>query len=161
MADDSDPPRKFFQLKPKEFDAVNQHAPRQPAAPGETGPQDPGPNAADHGRIDVRDLFKQAHTPGKTAARNKLAGANDVHAMLADNHARADAAGLNRVEHRPRRASRRQRDYWLLMVAFNAFFGIAAFSLGRNPMTLAYGLGGMILVSLGLTWIMWFVMDDY
>jgi hypothetical protein len=47
------------------------------------------------------------------------------------------------------------------MVAFNAFFGMTVFVVGRNPMTLAYGLGGMILVSIGLTWIMWFVMDDY
>lgn len=36
-----------------------------------------------------------------------------------------------------------------------------AFGPYRNPMTLAYGIGGMIVFTLGLTWVMWFVMDDY
>ena len=161
MPDDSDPPRKFYQFKPKQFDAVNEHASQPPSPPDATSVPDPGPSELNQGRIDVRDLFKQANTAGPALSARKRQDANDVHALLAVNHARADSAGLNQVARTPRRASRRKRDYWLLMVVFNAFFGFVVFGPYRNPMTFVYGLAGIILVSLGLTWIMWFVMDDY
>jgi hypothetical protein len=161
MPDESDPPRKFYQLKPKDFEAVNVHAPPPPSVAGETSAPDPGPSEINQGRIDVRDLFKQANRPGPALSRKKRAEANQVHALLAANHARANAAGLNQVEPRARRPSRRKRDYWLILVSANAFFAFVAFGPYRNPMTFVYGLAGMILVSLGLTWVMWFVMDDY
>ena len=57
--------------------------------------------------------------------------------------------------------SRRKRDYWFLLVAGNLLV-IAMTSLsGYNPASMIFCLGGLVLVSLGLTWIMWFVMDDY
>ncbi len=33
--------------------------------------------------------------------------------------------------------------------------------LAKNVVTLVCGGSGMIFYSLGLTWVMWFVMDDY
>jgi hypothetical protein len=161
MPDESDPPRKFYQLKPKEFDSVNAHPPQSPPAAGDPGTPDPGPSEINHGRIDVKDLFKHASTPGRALSRKERAEANEVHAVLAANHARANAAGLNEVSLRPRRASRRKRDYWLLLIPVNAFFAFVAFGPYRNPMTFIYGLAGMVLFSIGLTWAMWFVMDDY
>lgn len=161
MPEDSDPPRKFYQLKPKEFDALNAHVPSSPSASEDLGVPDPGPSEINHGRIDVRELVKQAHRPGRALSRKERAEANEVHAVLAANHARANAAGLNQVAPRPRRPSRRKRDYWLLLVSLNACFAFVAFGPFRNPMTFVYGLAGMILFSVGLTWVMWFVMDDY
>lgn len=161
MADDPDPPRKFYQLKPKEFDVVNEHAPQSPPPSSELAAKDSGPSEINQGRIDVRDLFKQASTPGPALASQPRAKANEVHAILAANHAHATAAGLNEVSHRPRPRSRRKRDYWLFMILLNAIFAFVAFGPFRNPVTFVYGLAGMVLFSAGFTWVMWFVMDDY
>lgn len=161
MADDPDPPRKFYQLKPKEFDVVNEHAPQSPPPSSELAAKDSGPSEINQGRIDVRDLFKQAATPGPALAQQQRAKANEVHAILAANVARANAAGLNEVAPRPRRPSRRKRDYWLCLTLVNAIFAFAVLGPFRNPVTFVYGFAGMILFSVGFTWIMWFVMDDY
>lgn len=60
-----------------------------------------------------------------------------------------------------RRPSRRKRDYWLILILLNGFFATVAFGPYRTPMTLTYGIAGIIVTTLGLTWVMWFVMDDY
>ena len=70
-------------------------------------------------------------------------------------------ADLDELTPRPRRISRRKRDYWIVLIPLNAFFGFFAFGPYRNPMTFAFGVGGMIIVTVGLTWVMWFIMDDY
>ena len=161
MADDPDPPRKFYQLKPREFEAVNEPPGALPSGPGEPAGRDPGPNESDDGRIDVRNLFKQANRPGPALVRKaRAAAANDVNALLRDNLARANAAGLNAVDTRPKRASRRKRDYWLLLITIDLFF-LSFVLFGGNVMTFAYGIAGFIIFTLRLTWIMWFVMDDY
>jgi hypothetical protein len=158
MADDADPPRKFFQLKPTEFERVNQApAPAaDPAAPA-TRPSEPSANQ----RIDVRDLIKiGAGTAPVLGANAVVNRANDVHAMLKQNLAADDAAGLNQVAPRPKRRSRRKRDFWLLLIPVNLFFGYMAIS-GGNAVAFVYGIGGIALFTSGLTWVMWFVMDDY
>ena len=163
MPDDPDPPRKFYQLKPKEFERVN--APR----PGEDAPPptaaDPGPAAgvgeAPAQRIDVRDLTRQAagEAPllGVNAPVNR---ANDVHEMLRDNLEHANAAGLNDVAAPAKRRSRRKRDFWLLLFAGNAPFAFFVFK-GGSVVTLLYAGSGIILFTIGLSWVMWVVMDDY
>ncbi|WP_414664747.1 hypothetical protein [Horticoccus sp. 23ND18S-11] len=146
MRDEPDPPRKFYQLKPKEFEAVN--------PPSNLPPADSTPTtvrghlrAANDGPLPPRPL------PAPTE--------NEVHALLRENHARADAAGLNEVQPVAPRRSRRKRDYWVLLLPINAFFGFMAFGPYRSAMTFTYGLSGMVIFTLGLTWVMWFVMDDY
>ena len=85
---------------------------------------------------------------------------HDVYAMLQHNRAVEQQSGLNEVEVKHIK-SRRKRDYWLLFLLCNPLFAIVAW-LGRgNPFVFASGLAGIVLFSLGLTWVMWFVMEDY
>jgi hypothetical protein len=154
MADD-DPPRQFYQLKPREFEAVNCPVPQTPpVARGE-------PHQAS-GKIDIRDLYEQAKTPGPLLATARAAARrNDIHVILEDNLSRANAAGLNTLSPKPKRRSRRTRDYFLVMIPLTAFFAYAAFGPYSNVMLMAYGVAGIILSTLGLGWIMFGVMDDY
>ena len=162
MRDEPDPPRKFFQLRPTSFERVNP-PPADDAdllagnIPAQADYPDPpaDPN-------DVRTLARQA------AAGTPLLGANApsardnaIHEVLRENHAHANRAGLNDVVLPRKRRSRRKRDYWLLLLSLDAFFLAVAFGPFSNPVTLIYGLAGFIMYTLGLTWVMWFVMDDY
>lgn len=163
MADDPEPPRRFYKLKPTEFERVN--SPPAPLPTPEPAPatRPPPPPPTPSERIDVRDLARSAAagTPllhGTNAPANRP---NEVHAMLRDNLDVANAAGLNDVTPLPKRRSRRLRDYLLLMVPVNAFFAWWAFGPNANAATFVYGLGGMALFSAGFTWVMFFVMDDY
>jgi hypothetical protein len=151
---DEDPPRQFYQLKPREFEAVNRPSPPPAPAGGGMPPTT--------GRIDVRDILKQASTPGPVLPTTRAtAQKNDVHVILEDNLARANAAGLNALSPKPKRRSRRRRDYLMVMIPLNAFFAFAAFGPFSNVMLMAYGVAGIILSTLGLGWIMFGVMDDY
>jgi hypothetical protein len=161
MADDSDPPRKHYQLKPKQFETVNERvsASTGPAAPGG---RDPGPAAGDPGRIDVRDLFKQAAASGPLRpAQKSAAPANDVQALLQANTAHEAAAGLHALTPQAPRRSRRKRDYWISLFAAYAVIGGALKIASLNLMSIAFAAAGAIIVTLGLTWIYWFVLDDY
>jgi hypothetical protein len=160
VPDESDPPRKFYGLKPKEFERVNE-APAAAAGPDLRA--DPGITAAKGGPIDVRELARQAtgNKPlldGTNQAANRD---NDVHVVLRENLARANAAGLNTLTPKKKRPSRRRRDYWLVLMPVNAFFAFCAFGPYANPTTFVYGLGGMAFFSAGFTWVMFAVMDDY
>lgn len=85
---------------------------------------------------------------------------HDVYAILQQNRAVEQRLGLGEVEIRKKK-SRRKRDFWLLLIGGNLLVaGLVA--VGRfNLISLIFGLAGMVVLSVGLTWIMWFVMDDY
>ncbi len=86
----------------------------------------------------------------------------DVRQILRDNVARAGAAGLNELAPAPARRSRRSRDFWLLLISTNLFFGGIAIWVGPSvPIPFVSALAGMAFVSAALTWVMWVVMDDY
>ena len=86
----------------------------------------------------------------------------DVHQILRENLDHANRAGLNDLAPVPARPSRRRRDYWLVMAGGNLAFGFIAASVGpTKPIVFVSALAGMVLLSGGLTWAMWFVMDDY
>lgn len=163
MADDPEPPRKFYKLKPTEFERVNSPPAPLPTPPESAPPSSMPPPPSPAERIDVRDLARTAAgsaplLQGTNAPANRP---NDVHAMLRDNLDVANAAGLNDVTPPPKRRSRRLRDYLLLMVPVNAFFAWWAFGPNASVMTFVYGISGIVLFSAGLTWAMFFVMDDY
>lgn len=137
-----EPPRRDFRFKPAEFEQTNRAA---DAAPG------PAP-------LDVRQLNRAAGPPTSSAPVNNE---NEVHAILRANAARAQARGANAVILQPRRPSRRKRDYWMLLVGGNLLIVALVFGLHPNVVTVVFGFSGVIFFSLGLSWVMWVVMDDY
>ena len=137
-------PRREFRLKPPEFERANR----------------PADAFGDNAPVDVQQILREANArrPPPTAPGP---AENDVHAMLRDNAARARAQGLNEVIPQRRRPSRRKRDYWLMLVGGNLLVVGAVLGLHSNVVTLIFGLSAVILFTLGLTWVMWAVMDDY
>jgi hypothetical protein len=157
MADDSDPPRKFYQLKPRPFEQVNAPVSETPAS----SPAQSRERTRD-AKIDVRDLYEQSRTPGPVLTPPGREGAqNQVHAILQDNLAHANAAGINTLTYKRKRRSRRTRDYFLVTISLDAFFAFLAFGPYSNVVIMAYSFAGIIITTLGLWWVMFFVMDDY
>jgi hypothetical protein len=158
MADESDPPRKFYQLKPRPFEQVN--APLSSIAPPSSQGQPHQPMSGE--KIDVRDHYEQSRTPGPVLTPpGKPVEQNQVHTILQDNLAHANAAGLNTLTYKRKRRSRRTRDYFLVTISLDAFFVVVAFGPYSNVALMAYGVAGIIITTLGLWWVMFFVMDDY
>jgi hypothetical protein len=141
-----EPPRREFRFKPTEFEVANR-------------PADDTPGNAP---IDVTQLYRQATkppvAPGTAAPRP---AENEVHAMLRANLAKEEAKGLNTVLPQVRRLSRRKRDFWLILTGGNVLVVGIVLLLGINAMTLAFGFVAMAVLSIILTWIMWFVFDNY
>jgi len=147
MSNEQDPPRKFYQLKPKEFEVVN-------------GPTDAA--SANSTPTHVRGHLEAAKISPVAASRQPVAAANDIHAMLRVNHERANAAGVNDLQPKPKRRSRRKRDYWLVMVCGNTVLGVIAVRTGPGqPIPFTYAIAGLAMFNFGLWWVMWQVMDDY
>ena len=72
----------------------------------------------------------------------------------------AESAGINELVLK-KVVSRRKRDYWIMLIAGNALI-VGGVALARfNPISLIFGVSGVVMLSLALTWVMWFVMDDY
>ncbi len=162
MSDESDPPRKFFQLKPTEFEVVNERlktaSPSEPP-PGAVSSQPSGPS----GPIDVRELVRIG-AKGTTLhpAQPPHVRDNDVHTILRENLAHANAAGLNDLAPKPKRVSHRKRQYWGLMLCGNAVLLTITLMAGpTNPVQFVYGIAGLVIFNLGLWWVMWHIMEDY
>jgi len=87
--------------------------------------------------------------------------AHDVFAIRRDLREREQAAGLDDRVLGPPLSSRRKRDYWLMLVAGNLFFGAVMF-LGRHELLVLFGtMAAMLSYTLALSWVMWQVMSDY
>ena len=80
---------------------------------------------------------------------------NEVHGILRENLARANATGLNELSPKSRRKSKRMRDYIFLLIAGNLV--LAALSVLLPLLGIAF----LILYNVALVWVMWVVMDDY
>ena len=161
-ADPVDPPRKFYGLKSRDFDTVNGPPRPAPTEVVPTGP-DPGIAPAPAGPITVQDLRAAAvgSQPllGSNAPVNRP---NEVHGLLNLNRQRAQQVERDKIIIGPQRASRRKRDFWLLVAcAFGGCIGFTGLVSGFNPAVMLFGLGAGVFLTVALTWIMWFVMDDY
>jgi len=149
VRDEPDPPPKKYGFKARSFEAVN--------PPIGTAPK------AD--KIDVQDLFNAAtapHTRGASSSvppppKPPIPSANDIHALLRDNLAHEVPKDLPP----PVRLTRRRNDYILCLLGGNATIAAIAFITGLNPATVLFGSAGALMFSIVLTWVMWFVMDDY
>jgi hypothetical protein len=145
VPDESDPPRKVYGFKERDFKRDN--APSSDAAPMPT----------------AQDLAKLAGFHHDPAARQSLAKAgdpNDVHVVLQQNRKSEQQHNLDAIEIKETK-SRRKREFWLLLVGGNLFIIAGVWLSGINVMTVIFGLAGLIIFSLGLSWVMWQVMDRY
>jgi hypothetical protein len=161
MADDADPPRKFYQLKPRAFEQVNEMPP--PAVPAPNSAAGVPPPAAAPAPIDVRDLARQAMTSAPLLAGNPPGNReNDVHAMLRGNLARDEAAGLYHVPatvDKKRRA--RVRRFWIALIVFDGTCGAIAWVLGPSmAIPFVCALGGAGAFTALLIWHTWFLRTD-
>lgn len=96
----------------------------------------------------------------KGATSPKADDPNDVFTHLQRNRAVEKQHGLDAVEIRKIK-SRRKRDFWLLLVGGNLAIAAGVALSGFNLINVIFGLAGLILFSLGVTWVMWQVMDRY
>lgn len=80
---------------------------------------------------------------------------NAVRLTLGENLKRANDAGLNDVVLPPPRRSRRKRDYLLAMLVGNAVLVVCTI------IAPVFGAAGLVIYNVGLTWVVWGVMDDY
>jgi hypothetical protein len=147
-ADDPDPPRKFYEFKPNEFEPVN---------PLVNAPQPIPP-------IDVHNLLRQANSakPGGVAQPSPSAQPNEVHALLRLNEVRAKIAGLNELKPMEQRPSRRNRDFWFLVISGNLLLVLIAVQAGiTSPIVFAPAIAGIGMLTFSLYWVMYHIMEDY
>jgi len=144
VPDEIDPPRKNYGFKERDFQRDNRPA---------SGSQPP---------ISAQDLAQQAGPVTRSVPVPSNAPApgdpNDVFAVLQQNRAVEHDSGGDEVEIRKIKY-RRSRDYWLLLIGGNLV--LAGVGLLLGGMSLIFALGGIIIYSCGLTWVMWQVMGKY
>lgn len=140
-----EPPRKNYDFKERSFQRDNVVGPEAERLPT------------------AEELAKMAGGPmptGRGATGPKTDDPNDVFKVLQHNRAMAEKHRFNELIIR-KVSSKRRRDFWLLLVPSDLLLGWLVWQARSNPVVLVYGLAGLVVVTLGLTWIMWFVMDDY
>jgi hypothetical protein len=160
-ADEPDPPRKFYEFKPREFERVNPVVPA--AAPLVASPIKGTRPVSTSKPITVQDILREANAgrdaPVIGVATN--ATKNDVHGHLATNLEKANAAGLNKLKPLEVRPSRRKRDYFILLAVGNPIFA-AIVLLGHDvPIVFVCGIAGAAMYNVSITWVMWFIMDRH
>ena len=102
--------------------------------------------------------FEHLHAPGRTPEKSTE---HDIFAMLEQNRTVEKQLGKDEIEIATKKKSRRKSDYWLVLVGGNLLIlGLVAITV-LNLISLLFGGAGMIILTLSLTWVMWFVMDDY
>jgi hypothetical protein len=149
VPDETDPPRKHYGFKERSFKRDN------------VAGEGPAPTTGD-----LAKLATARTTPRPGAATGAQAGANstdpnDVHAVLRENRANERAHGINEVEIR-KVSSRRKREYWFVLITAELGFGTLVYlGWNQNPFFFVYGICGMVIVGLGVTWIMWHIMEKY
>jgi hypothetical protein len=88
--------------------------------------------------------------------------ARDVRAILQNNLKNEKDCPVNSAVYAPKKKfTRRLRDYLLIMIGANLAIVITVLVLPLNVISLIYGLSGIVMLSIGTTWIMFQVMDDY
>jgi hypothetical protein len=140
-----DPPPKVYGFKEREFKRDNSLS----------SDQKPMPTAKELAMMAGQVTRQTAANPGA-----KAEDPNDVYKILEHNRAMEQTAGLDQVEIRKVK-SRRARDYWLLLISSEALLGVITVQGRDNPVQFVFGLAGMVLVAISLTWIMWQLMSRY
>jgi hypothetical protein len=140
-----DPPRKNYGFKDREFKRDN----------AVTGTTPPPPTAKE-----LAMMAGPVVASPKGATGPKADDPNDVFSALQQNRAVEQGHGGDQIEIRKVK-SRRRRDYWLMLIGGNLLIAGGVVVLGANVVSVMFGLGGVILFSISLTWIVWQVMGRY
>ena len=140
-----DPPPKVYGFKERVFKRDNARA---SAAP-------PMPTAKE-----LATLAGPVVSSPKGATGPRPGDPNDVFTHLQGNRAVEKRHGLGEIEIRKIR-SRRKRDFWLLLVGGNFAIVSGVALSGFNLISVIFGLAGLIIFTLGVSWVMWQVMDKY
>lgn len=82
-----------------------------------------------------------------------------VHQVLDQNN-RVAAQFEKPLDLRPR-PNQRRKDHIVLMLVGNGVIGLGLFLLPRNILITAFGVSGMVVFSLAVTWVIYGVMDRY
>lgn len=151
MPDESDPPRKHYGFKEREFKRDNALSSEVP----------PMPTAKELAQLATQRGPASAGNPPKPpVAPARTADPNDVHAVLQLNRTTEKKFGRDEIEIKKVK-SRRAREFWFILVGGNLAIIGAVWLSGMNVISVVFGLAGLIVFSLGLSWIMWQVMDRY
>jgi len=85
--------------------------------------------------------------------------APDAFEILRINREREIAAGRDNFVPTPApRRSRRVREYWTVLLGGNLAVGIAYWI---NPSNYVFCIASAVILTVGLTWVMFFIMEDY
>lgn len=148
MSGEGDPPRKVYGFKARAFTRDN-------------------PPATDHPTLSAQELARLSQAappatppPPRDADRANASDPNDVFAVLQENRVREQQQGLDAIELRPGK-SRKRRDYWLVLLGGNLLIVGGTSLVNLNVVSLLFAGSGLILFNLGVTWVMWQVIDDY
>ena len=162
MPDETEPPRKFYDFKPRDFERANAAPPAAADSPVPT--PDPGITPSDAGRIDVHDLIRAGVRPGRQLGPNQVTNrANEVHDMLRDNLRRDEAAGLFEVRNLDDSKRRRRiRNYWIFLSIVDIPLGLFAFWIGHgNAIPFVCAIAGIAMFTSWLTWETFFLRTHY
>jgi len=124
-----------------------------------------GAKLAFHIPVDHHALIAAANRPAQPRAKSGAQGtagtraANEVVEILREN-ARIQAQFEKPLDLTPR-SNRRLVDYLILMILVNGFFIWRLLASQGDPTTMVYSFSGIILFSVGITWVMYGVMDRY
>lgn len=144
VPDELDPPRKNYGFKEREFQ--REEKPKSDSQPP----------------ISVQDLAKQSGPvtrSGPIGGAAKASDPNDVYTARDKIRIAEKAAGVDDLEIRKKKTARRTRDYWLMLLGGNAVLIVGSVYMGGAA--IVFGLAGVIIYSLGLTWVVWQIMDRY
>jgi hypothetical protein len=122
-------------------------------------PADPPPPRPRKFNLKPKDDFARANAPDVAQHQSTDHDINTWHAQASRSGDAARPTPPLPLTH----PDRRRRDYWLLMFLGNGgLAGLAAYGhLHGNAFLLGVGGAGIALYSLGITWLMWGVMDRY
>jgi hypothetical protein len=122
-------------------------------------------NPASAPPVDHYALIAAANRPAPPPAKSGAQGtagtptANEVVEILREN-ARIQAQFEKPLDLTPR-SNRRRVDYLILMILVNGFFIWRLLANRGDPTTMVYSFSGIVLFSVGITWVMYGVMDRY
>ncbi len=144
-----DPPPKVYGFKEREFKRDNAPASASPPPPSAkelaimAGHADPAP---------------QKGPP--SGGVNRAADPNDAYAVLRQNRAVEQKAGLNEVDVKPPK-TRRKRDFWQgLAIGYVVLVG--GMAIGHFNLASVVACGSlMVFYTIGLWWIMFHILSDY